>query len=370
MRITTVAVLALSLAVAGGAFAQSSGPKYRLELIDTFASNVYVSQLYVNESGLVGAFGSNTTVGKQSIRWSGPGQFVTTPTSLGLTPLWLSNTGRFAGVSNPPAGGIVSVALDGSATQINPPQQVGSYRTVAAVAPNDAYTGTDDFGVQHGYRVGTGAGDQYVSANGGFERLTGVIGMNDSGVVAGTYLDPSGGPGPNRAWVARDGVARVLPEVVNGLAGLTMARDLDSRGRVLGTSTRNGVDRTVIWGEDDAPSLVVPPTGFAITQTIRFNASSTVLAYYSSTTGLQPGYFGISTPAGTYRWQDLIEGGTAGLEIQGFSDISDSGYIVGNVAVNGVNRAFRMVPLNPVPEPGALAALGLGAAALLRRRRR
>jgi len=49
--------------------------------------------------------------------------------------------------------------------------------------------------------------------------------------------------------------------------------------------------------------------------------------------------------------------------------VSDTGYIVGTADINGGQHAVLLTP-NAVPEPASLAALGLGAIALLRKRRK
>lgn len=64
----------------------------------------------------------------------------------------------------------------------------------------------------------------------------------------------------------------------------------------------------------------------------------------------------------------LIEPGS-GWNLIDAQGISDSGYIVGYGSIGGVNHVYLLTP-TAVPEPATLAVLGLGVAALLRRRRK
>ena len=62
---------------------------------------------------------------------------------------------------------------------------------------------------------------------------------------------------------------------------------------------------------------------------------------------------------------NLEIGGGSGWYLQRATGINEAGQIVGFGTLDGVQRGFL---LNPVPEPGTMAAVGLGLIALLRRR--
>lgn len=65
---------------------------------------------------------------------------------------------------------------------------------------------------------------------------------------------------------------------------------------------------------------------------------------------------------------DLIDP-NSGWNLTEVHDINDNGYIVGRGTFNGVEANYLLTPA-AVPEPGSMIALGVGLAALLKRRRR
>ena len=352
--------LLVTCAFVAPAHAQATAPSYRVEIIPKLPGNVVASYLKVNESGQVLASGVRTDNGFQqttSVVWSGPGQS-STPSLAGFGPSFITDNGTLVGGYN---FGVAALAPNGSYTMLTS-GQVGDRTTVAVVAPNGDFAGTNDFSGQAIYLNRSGAVS--VTALPNAKKPGQWTGMNNDGVVAGTATD-GGGLNFNQAWVLRNGVAKYLPQTADGFVGGTVAVDLDSRGRVLGRITNGTGNRTAIWGADDVATLLTSPAGLNV-RGWAFNASSTVLSTFLSISGLTAGYSGINTPDGSHSWASIVDPVSATWRVLDWMDISDSGYIVGR-AVLPTNDivAFRMTPISAVPEPGTALSLWLGGAFVL-----
>lgn len=128
-----------------------------------------------------------------------------------------------------------------------------------------------------------------------------------------------------------------------------------------------------LWNAPAGPGAGEPTTGTFITYTIDITASGLVGAY-NPVSGLVESNNHPSNMSGTFYgiFQNLSS-----------TDPGSNGFYVFNLTLNNTSWAFAQgdAALNgnfapsefgaaPVPEPATMAALGLGAAALLRRRRR
>lgn len=357
--------LLVTCAWAAPAHAQTTAPSYRVEIIPKLPGNVVATYLKVNESGQVLASGVRTDNGSQqttSVVWSGPGPGQSsTPSLAGFGPSFITDNGTLVGGYN---FGVAALAPNGSYTMLTS-GQAGDRTTVAVVAPNGDFAGTNDFSGQAIYRNRSGAVSVTALPNG--KKPGRWTGMNNDGVVAGTATD-GGGLNFNQAWVLRNGVANYLPQTADGFVGGTVAVDLDSRGRVLGRITNGTGNRAAIWGANDVATLLIAPAGFTV-RGAAFNASSTVLSYYDNISGIPvPGAYGqgINTPDGNYSWASIVDPVSATWRVLEWLDISDSGYIVGR-AVLPTNDivAFRMTLISAVPEPGTAVSLALGGAFVL-----
>lgn len=358
----TSALLVTCAAVAP-AHAQTTAPSYRVEIIPQLPGDVVATYLKVNESGQVLAVGVRTDNGFQqttAVVWSGPGQS-STPSLAGFGPSFITDSGTLVGGYN---FGVAALAPNGSYTMLASGQP-GDRTTVAVVAPNGDFAGTNDFSGQAIYLNRGGAVSVTGLPNG--KKPGQWTGMNNDGVVAGTATD-GGGLTFNQAWVLRNGVANYLPQIADGFVGGTAAVDLDSRGRVLGRITNGTGTRAAIWGANDVATLLTAPAGFTV-RGAAFNASSTVLSYYSSISGIPvPGAYGqgINTPDGNYSWASIVDPVSATWRLLDWMDISDSGYIVGRAVLpTSEIVAFRMTPVSVVPEPSTALSLWLGGAFVL-----
>lgn len=357
-------IWATALTLLTPAFAQAQVPSYRLDIIDKLPGDVVASGLKVNEAGQVLASGTRLVNNVQQAVfsvWSNPGQSYV-PSLSGFSPGYITDNGNLVGGYFP---GVISLAPNGTITQLSSGQR-NDYRSVAAVAPNGDYAGTDDFSSQSIYLNRGGADSRTGLAFSQKPRTW--AGMNNRGDIAGT-TDNGDGLTINQAWIIRNGAAAVkLTSTASGFTGGIFLLDLDSRGRVLGQITNGTGNRFAIWDTNNLPTLLSAPDGF-YTEGFKFNASSTVLANFRSLTGLQSAYFGINTPSGNYSWAQIANV-TGTWRVLGLQDISDSGYIVGTAEANGQVVAFRMTPLSAVPEPSTLLSMALGGVGLLYLKRR
>ena len=187
-----------------------------------------------------------------------------------------------------------------------------------------------------------------------------VVGLSDSGAVAGSWTD---GRGSGRAVLWSGGQAFELP-LPEG-ADRSEARAINRAGWVVGVAYRadSATHAAVLWRDGEAIDLGVldPATPVAWAQSI--NNANQIVGVAQTSDG--PTVF-LWQDGVMHDLRDLIEGGDIGRLSATNLVIGDGGHIAGvQFLEDGTTRGFV---LTPVPAPGGLAALA-GCALLLRRRR-
>lgn len=188
-------------------------------------------------------------------------------------------------------------------------------------------------------------------------RNTFAYGVNDSGVVVG-YGNKTGKADQALLWSGVGGALTVLPSLADPLGYGSFATGINGSGQVVGAS---GLD-AVLWSGGVATDLGnLDPTGYSVANAI--NAAG----------------LAVGTSYGDAANRAFLWNGTSMVDLNSLIDpasgftlvdargINASGQIVGTALYRGQAVAFVA---QPVPEPGAMAALGLGALGIVRRTKR
>lgn len=322
------------------------------------------------------------------------------------------NSSKTPGASNPLNAFLYS---NGAMTNLGVTANTGSNNFSRAYALNDA-----------GVAVGesdNSSSKAFVYRNGAIAQLAGlvsatssavahdvnnaglIVGISSNGTISrpvrwnlagGAYGTPSDlgtidgtAAGGGRAWGANEsGVIVGLSRAVGTTSHATMwadgvVTDLDAAANRFGQAYAVNVARVAVG----SASVGTLPSGTTITRAILWaNGGATelgLLAGYTHSEAKDVNDAGLAvgnlqtiagSPAVASLWNpdgsvldlnSLLPGGS-GWTLRSAEGINASGDIVGYGAFNGATRAFK---LQAVPEPATLAALGLGLAALVRRRR-
>lgn len=190
--------------------------------------------------------------------------------------------------------------------------------------------------------------------------------INDAGTVLGTSANATG----TRTVVWKNGVPQALePEANDGnISGF----DLNNQGQVLGRSDKG----SFIW-QNGVYTRLGQLSSIPTVQPFDLNDAGEAVGY----SAIEGGNFGDPTTAAfLFRNGQMIDLNSlltttqrATYHLDSALLINEAGQIVvGATTGSWPNQGSAMLLLtpNPVPEPATLAALGLGAASLLRRRRR
>lgn len=188
------------------------------------------------------------------------------------------------------------------------------------------------------------------TAGGSF--FTTAFGINDSGRVVGTGIDPANAA-RNVGMVYDVGQASAIE--VGALPGANgaLAFGVSNSGFVTGSSMMNqGSGLPFRWSQAGGMVAVPLPTGTTQGSGRAVNSNGWVVGTASSAFAIPFLWNGTTT----YRLADLIPAGTGwDLSTNTSSSalgISDSGVIVGTGVLNGAVRAYAMVPVGvPTPTP-------------------
>jgi probable HAF family extracellular repeat protein len=180
--------------------------------------------------------------------------------------------------------------------------------------------------------------------------------INASGQIAG-YAD-LGSVGKAVVW--ETGGVRVL----DGLFGRSSASDINDLGVAVGwTETADG--RAVAFRNDGATTTLLPTlTGMAYADAAGINSAGLIVGY-SAPEGTAEGVATLWKNGTAYDLNTLL--GLSDWNLISATGIDDDGTIIGFGRYRGDYASFR---ITPVPEPATIAALGLGALAMVRRKRR
>ena len=200
------------------------------------------------------------------------------------------------------------------------------------------------------YSGGTATVISQTTANGSF--FVTAFGVNDAGRVVGQGIDPTNAArnvgivydiGGNTAFEVG-----ALPNA-NG----ALAFGIGNGGHVVGSSMQNqGSGLPFIWTLGTGMTAIPLPTGTTQGSARAVNASGWAVGTASSAFAIPFLYDGTAT----YRLADLIPAGTGwDLSTNTSSSalgISDAGVIVGTGVLNGLTRAYAMVPAASVAVGG------------------
>jgi probable HAF family extracellular repeat protein len=315
------------------AFLYSDGVTIDIGALNTFVGSDGVSgALGLNNAGEVVGYLDGQTVSVQSpfLYANGvltdignpPGQQIQ-PYPQGAAATAINSFGEIVGSTTDSMGSGAFIYSDGVLTDI------GGLMPAASCAPFGCYfsgaLGVNDSGIivgetRYSLPSGVTASDGFVYADGEFTDLGygEAVAINNAGQIAGYSTPPGTPPGiMDGGYIITDGVRTYLP-LLPGSSGTT-------------TNAINNLGQIV--GESDSDTLSRTNTAFL----------------YSN---------GVITDLNT------LLPANSGWQLQDAVGINDSGQIVGYGTLNGQTRFF-ILDTAPVPEPGSLVLVCLGASGII-----
>ena len=367
--------LALLAAVAGAA------PQYRifdLGVAPGFTSGSQGNRVTAGGVVVGRSLGTSAQGGNRAFAWTADGGMTVLPTLVTTSP-----THPYAVANGASDGGTVvgSVASTTFGSGVLPVSWQGGVVTALALPAGRTAGAAFDVnasGLTVGYVNGgsasqraailrTGGSTEITATTAGGAVMTIAYGVNDAGLVAGQGTDP--GNAARSVGLVYDTASGTMTDV-GALPGLNSALpfDVSENGLVVGASMMNqGAGVPFVWSAAGGMRAIPLPVGTTQGSARGVNSLGWAVGTASSAFAIPFVFDGTAT----YRIADVVTNPTGwDLSTNTSSSalgINDGGMIAGTAVFNGVVHAYALVP---VPEPGALAGLGLGTLVLLRRRRR
>jgi hypothetical protein len=256
----------------------------------------------------------------------------------------------------------------GTLTPIDP---ANTYHDVEAFGINnsDTVAGWNDYvyngynSTDEGFVEPSGGAAAYATGPGTPPRSTYGYGLNDSGVLVGTYTTSYGHYG--YTW---DGTT-LTTFADPGLAGSTFATGINDSGQTVGYYTVGGVLHGFLRNTDGTYVNIDDPLGSHGTEPQAINSRGDIAGYYLDSANLIHGFVYI---ASSHSFETIDLGGGTATYISG---INDSDQISGSFRQTSISDYTDFIgtasSTSATPEPGGflLLAGGLIAMGVLRRRR-
>lgn len=154
---------------------------------------------------------------------------------------------------------------------------------------------------------------------------------------------------------------------IGGLGDIGAGADINDLGHVVGWTTNEAGGTSGFFFDGTTTTLLPTLPGLFYGDAAAINNAGLIVGY-SAPEGVEEATATLWKDGQAYSLNSLLGGSNDSTwNLVSATDISEDGTIVGFGYHNGEYAAFVM---KPVPEPATMAALGLGVAALLRRRRK
>lgn len=185
--------------------------------------------------------------------------------------------------------------------------------------------------------------------------------INAAGLVAG-----SAGSGANgnvrSAVVWEDGTARVIA----GLGSRSAAYGINDFGTSVGYTVTEESDSVAFVNNGLTTTFLPDLSGMVSSSALAINNAGLVVGF-SSPDGFGEGVATLWRNGVVYDLNTMLGAAASDWQLTGATGIGDDGTVIGYGFYRGEYAGFKM---SPVPEPASMVALGLGFAALVKRRRK